>query len=334
MTTIQYPIYFWRPPALSPTERIYWGEKIFEVGKESFTRSLKKRLRSKSNTSFTIGEILREAEAQQNKKHLCSRYILACLFVIFFCALILVAIPHSQFLKFLFIKLFVVAVVILPISMGSLLWAYIEIDKWAQTLINEYLQDLSNKNPDISLTKLEIALDKLFQKFMKFIESYPTVKGLKDCLELPEWMGYDMQMAALSATYIFITLSVYSTQKGKYFLDSELYKEFSSIFIEKYLIIAHKYFSADLDEETLKKLKLSHVKENFQNCNRLMKVSIDRAIRAEKYPFSSLFLFLNQKVHLIEKELLNKKNAEEILENCYSTIFKDMCRNAQIIIYQ
>ena len=143
---IQYTIYRWKPPELSLTERIWLGGKIAKIGRKAFAFSLKQRLspparRSKNNKCFTFADLFNDAEMLSNRSHAQARpsmkAVLAAL-LFFGAGFWAIAATHQ-------IGFFIRAIVVVgPISIGSLLWMYNKVDRWAQSLIDEYAHAVAN----------------------------------------------------------------------------------------------------------------------------------------------------------------------------------------------
>ena len=144
--SVPYTIYGWTPPELSSSEKIWLGGEIAKVGRKTFTTALKRRLsapaRGPSKTPFTFAEILTDAKHVRDEGHDHSapptRAILVALLFFGGCFWVIASNPR------LLVTFLVVIAVVGPISIGSLLWMYNKIDRWAQSLIDEYADAVAN----------------------------------------------------------------------------------------------------------------------------------------------------------------------------------------------
>jgi TPR repeat protein len=147
---VPYTIYGWVPPELSPSERIWLGGEIAKVGRKFFVAALKQRLsapaRGKNKTSFTFAEILEDAKRVRdggtNKTAPPIRAILVA--VIFFGGGVWIIASHPRLL----VTFLIAMAVVVPISMGSLFLMYNKIDRWAQSLIDDYADAAANSRAE------------------------------------------------------------------------------------------------------------------------------------------------------------------------------------------
>jgi hypothetical protein len=143
MFLVPYTIYRWTPPELSLPEKIWLGEEVAKVGRGAFVTSLKRRLgtpaRGSNNRPFTFADVLRDAEkvghASQSRPPM--KAVLAALLFVGASFWVIAATHH--FRSFLGAMLMVG-----PISVGSLLWMYSKVDRWAQSLIDDYTHAIAN----------------------------------------------------------------------------------------------------------------------------------------------------------------------------------------------
>ena len=144
MFLVPYTIYRWTPPELSWSEKIWLGEEVAKVGRKAFVTSLKRRLGApalgrNNNKSFTFVDVLRDAEMLNNgsQPRLTMRKVLVALLFFGGC-LYFIAAAHQM-------GRFVVAMLVVgPVSGGSLLWMYNKVDRWAQSLIDDYTHAIAN----------------------------------------------------------------------------------------------------------------------------------------------------------------------------------------------
>ncbi len=137
---IPYTIYQWKPPELSRPEKIWLGGEIAKVGRKAFVRSLKQRLskpaRGSNNKPFTLAEVLGDAEKLSNGSRQSRPSMIAVLAASLFVGACFCVIAAFHFV--------VPFLVVGSASGGSLLWMYNKVDRWAQSLIDEYTHAVAN----------------------------------------------------------------------------------------------------------------------------------------------------------------------------------------------
>jgi hypothetical protein len=141
---IPYTIYRWTPPEFSSPEKIWLGGQIAKVGRKAFATSLKKRLstpdREAKNKPFTFADVLADANTVYTKPYAPPSISAALAGLIFlgFCFWI-IATNHRALVTF-----FSAMLLVGPITIGSLLWMNNKVDRWAQSLIDEYANAVAN----------------------------------------------------------------------------------------------------------------------------------------------------------------------------------------------
>ena len=149
---VRYTIYGWSPPELSPSERIWLGEEIAKVGRKAFVTALKQKLsapaRAPNTRSFTFSEIITDAKRLRDEKRARPGPPMWAVAVtlLFFggCFWIIASNPR------LLVSLLVTMAIVAPISIGSLLWMYNKVDRWAQSFIDEYADSVANRKSEPS----------------------------------------------------------------------------------------------------------------------------------------------------------------------------------------
>jgi len=138
---VPYKIYVWIPPELALQERIWLGGEITKVGRKAFAASLKRRLsaprRGANSKTFTFADVLSDAE---NIRASSSPPTWRILIALAFLAGCLWAIAASG----LFVSFTVAILVLGPISFGSAYWAFNKVDRWTDTLVDEYTRAVAN----------------------------------------------------------------------------------------------------------------------------------------------------------------------------------------------
>ncbi len=142
---IRYTIYTWAPPNLSVSEKVALGRQISRVGRKPFVAALKARLSPPTPHSraepFTYADVLRDAQKMRdgNLDRTRPSLVLIILSILFFagCAWAIVAAGHVA-------AFFVAAAFVIAVSGGSLFWVHSKVDRWVQSLIDEYTHAVAN----------------------------------------------------------------------------------------------------------------------------------------------------------------------------------------------
>ena len=143
---VPYTIYGWTPPELSSSEKIWLGGEIAKVGRKAFATAFKQRVsapaRGPNNTPFTFAEILTDAKKLRDGARARPappmRAVLVAILFFGGCFWIIASNPR------LLVTFLIALAVVGPISIGSLLWMYNKVDRWAQSLIDEYADAVAN----------------------------------------------------------------------------------------------------------------------------------------------------------------------------------------------
>lgn len=143
---VRYTIYGWTPPELSVSEKIWLGGEIAKVGRKAFAVSLRRKLgpptrNSSNNKPFTFADVLRDAENMNKGNRLQPKpTMLAVLVALLFFGGCFWALAESN----LIVLFLIVVLVVGSISVGSLLWMYNQVDRWVQSVIDEYAHAVAN----------------------------------------------------------------------------------------------------------------------------------------------------------------------------------------------
>jgi hypothetical protein len=132
-----YSLFSWNPPKLSAPQRIQLGRAITVVGREAFVRALKIRLIDPESRQglFTLANVLRDAEAPQT--------IVSSHRKLFSVALLAAGVAAIVALGGLG-PLLACSAIVLPIS-GGLLWrTNRKIERWVQSLVDEYARSTAS----------------------------------------------------------------------------------------------------------------------------------------------------------------------------------------------
>ena len=142
---LTYYLFDWKPPELSQSEKILLGKEIASIGRKAFVRALRTRLtdvRSPSNNkSFTIGDVLKDVRnpvdlrtaPAARSKAVVGTVILAAMFIVL--AAFCVAFP----------PLLIGIALTARATFGSMGWMNRKIDRWAQSLVDEYSHAVANE---------------------------------------------------------------------------------------------------------------------------------------------------------------------------------------------
>lgn len=138
MVIVPYTFFSWIPPSLTSEQRVWLGQEISRVGKKAFTSSLKRRVTGRptgKQTPFTLKELLDDAKAIASTGTTEPRAPLRAVLpaAIIFSAALALLIAANLIVSFL-----IVIGIIGPIVVGSLAWTYKQIDRWAQSLLDDY----------------------------------------------------------------------------------------------------------------------------------------------------------------------------------------------------
>ena len=134
---ISYNLYKWTPPDLSTQERIRLGGEIARVGRKEFVYALRMRLCNSAQPShakpFTLADVISDAAQYRPAESTLAQRAMA---ILFFTVVIVILIISGLIVPLLLIG---------SVTIGSLLWAYRKVDRWTQTLIDDYAHAIAGK---------------------------------------------------------------------------------------------------------------------------------------------------------------------------------------------
>ena len=141
-----YPIFRWTPPEFTLQEQIELGEDIARVGRKAFVTAFKQRLSTWSPGSkpkpFTFADILDDAQTKQQQPPTTPKeWITGLSLISLFLGGFAFIIPYQGLLAAM--------VFVLPVSLGSLLWTHNKVDRWVQSLIDEYTQSVAKSSAEV-----------------------------------------------------------------------------------------------------------------------------------------------------------------------------------------